>query len=184
MHPGDVASLRSAPDANRWATLAIVPVTSFISRYLARGEIEMINVEVSTVINRPVADVFAFVANFENHPKWETDFQEVKLLTVTPAGIGTTYDCLLKFPGQSATSKFEITEYAPDKKIAYEGQPAGPAKPKRSFLFESAAGGTKVTALPQPEFRGLFKLLEPMMAGYIRKNNVAHLNTLKRLLEA
>ena len=144
----------------------------------------MINVEVSTVINRPVADVFAFVANFENHPKWETDFQEVKQLTPTPGGVGTTYQCLLKFPGQTATSKFEITEYAVNQKITYEGEAAGPAKPKGSFLFESVAGGTKITSLPQPEFRGLFRLLEPMMAGYIRKNNVAHLSNLKRLLEA
>ena len=144
----------------------------------------MISVEVSTVINRPVADVFAFVANFENHPKWETDFQEVKQLTSTPDGVGTTYKCLLKFPGQAATSKFEITEYAVNQKITYEGEPAGPAKPKGRFLFESAVDGTKITSLPQPEFRGPFKLLESLMAGYIRKNNVAHLANLKRLLEA
>jgi len=37
----------------------------------------MINVEVSTVINRPVTDVFAFVSNFENHPRWEMNFQKV-----------------------------------------------------------------------------------------------------------
>ena len=144
----------------------------------------MINVQVSTVINRPIAEVFAFVANFENHPKWETDFQEVKQLTSTPAGVGTTYQCVLKLPRQSAKSKFEITEYEVNQKIAFEGEVAGPAKPKGSYLFESAAGGTKVISRPQPEFRGLFRLLEPMMTGYIRKNNVAHLNNLKRLLEA
>jgi uncharacterized membrane protein len=143
----------------------------------------MINVKVSTVINRPVTDVFAFVANFENHPKWETDFQEVKQLTSTPGGVGTTYQCLLKLPGQTATSKFEITEYTVNHKIAYVGEPAGPASPKGSFLFKSIEGGTEITSLPQLEFRGIFRLLEPMMAGYIRKNNVAHLSNLKRLLE-
>jgi len=143
----------------------------------------MINVEVSTVINCPVADVFAFVANFENHPKWEMNFQKVKLLTSTPTGVGTTYQCDLKLPGQSATSKFEITQYEANKNIAFEGEAAGPAKPNGSFLFESVAGGTKITLLPRPEFRGLFKLLEPMMAGYIRKQNEEHLINLKKLLE-
>lgn len=38
----------------------------------------MINVEVSTIIHRPVAEVFAFATNFENNPKWETNFQEVQ----------------------------------------------------------------------------------------------------------
>jgi uncharacterized membrane protein len=144
----------------------------------------MINVEASTVINRPVAEVFDFVANFENHPKWEMNFQKVKLLNSTPTGVGTTYQCELKLPGQSATSKFEITEYEANKKIAFEGEAAGPAKPKGSFLFQSVTGGTKLTLLPRPEFRGFFKLLEPMMAGYIRKQNEEHLSNLKRLLEA
>jgi uncharacterized membrane protein len=144
----------------------------------------MINVEVSTVINRPVADVFAFVADYENLPRWESDFQAVKRLTSAPIGVGTIYDCLLKFPGQTASSKLEITEYILNQKIAFVGEPAGPAKPQGSFLFESVAGGTKVTAHPQPEFRGFFKLLEPLMAGYIRKVNLAHLSALKKLLEA
>jgi uncharacterized membrane protein len=144
----------------------------------------MINVEVSTIINRPVTEVFAYVANFENHPKWETDFQEVKLLTSSPAGVGTTYQCVLNMPGQTATSKFEITEYVANQKIAFVGEPAGPAIPKGSYLFESAGSGTKITSLPRPEFRGFFRFLEPMMTGYIRKNNIAHLSKLKQLLEA
>jgi hypothetical protein len=149
----------------------------------AKGGIEMVNVNVSTVINRPVADVFAFVANFENHPKWETDFQEVKQLMATPNGVGTTYQCLLKFPGQMAASKFVITEYELNHKIAFVGEPAGLATPKGGYLFDVTDGGTKITSQPRPEFRGFFRLLEPMMVGYIRKNNIDHLNNLKRLLE-
>ena len=143
----------------------------------------MINVEASTVINRPVEEVFAFVANFENHPKWESNFQTVKLLTATANGVGTTYQCEMKLPGQSASSQFEITEYEVNRKIAFVGEAAGPAIPKGSFLFEPVAGGTKLTLLPRPEFRGLFRLLEPMMAGYVRKQNEDHLRTLKQLLE-
>ena len=144
----------------------------------------MINVEESTVIKRPIADVFAFVANLENHPKWESNFQKVKLLSSTPTGVGTTYQCELKLPGQTATSKFEITEYEVNKKIAFEAEAAGPAKPNGSFFFESVADGTKITLIPRPEFRGFFKLLEPLMAGYVRKQNQDHLRKLKSILEA
>ena len=145
----------------------------------------MINVEVSMVINCPIADVFAFVANLENLPRWDTDFQEVKRLTSTPGGAGTTYQCLLKFPGgKTATQKVETTEYAVNKKITYESEESRIAKAKVSMLFESVAEGTKINSLLQPEFRGLFRLFEPMMTGLIRKSHVAHLNNLKRLLEA
>ncbi|HXQ36090.1 MAG TPA: hypothetical protein VN843_18895, partial [Anaerolineales bacterium] len=49
------------------------------------------------------------------------------------------------------------------KKIAFEGEAAGPATPKGSFLFEPVAGGTKITLLPWPVSRGLFRLLESIM---------------------
>jgi hypothetical protein len=124
------------------------------------------------------------VANFENHPKWESNFQRVKLLNSTPNGVGTKYQCELKLPGQTATSVFEITEYEVNKKIAFEGEAAGPAKPDGSFLFESVVDNTRVTLLPRPEFRGFFKLLEPLMTGYVRKQNRDHLSKLKRILEA
>jgi uncharacterized membrane protein len=145
----------------------------------------MINVEISTVVERPVAEVFAFVADFENLPKWETDFQEVRLLSAAPGGVGTTYQCVLKMPGQGGVpSKFVITAYEAGKRIAFEGEPSGPAKPVGSFVFAPVASGTQITSLPRPQFSGIFKLLEPLMAGYIKKNNTAHLSHLKQLLEA
>jgi uncharacterized membrane protein len=143
----------------------------------------MINVQESIVINRPIEDVFAFVANFENHPQWESNFQKVKLITSTPSGVGTKYQCDLRLRGQTVTSMFEITEYALNKKIAFVSEPAGPAKANGSFLFEAVPGGTKITLVPRPEFRGLFKLMEPMMAGYVRKQNQDHLKKLKNILE-
>jgi uncharacterized membrane protein len=37
----------------------------------------MVDVTVSTKINRPVDQVFAFVADMENEPQWHTDALEV-----------------------------------------------------------------------------------------------------------
>jgi uncharacterized membrane protein len=98
------------------------------------------------IINRPVADVFAFVANLENLPRWDTDFQEAKRLTSTPDGAGATYQCLLKFSGKAAPQKVETTEYAVNKKITYESEATRIAKAKVSILFESVADGTKITS--------------------------------------
>lgn len=144
----------------------------------------MINVEVSLVIKRPVADVFAFVANLENLPSWDTDFQEAERLTSTPNGVGAMYQCRLKYPGgKSATQKVETTEYTENMKITYESEPTKVAKARVSIRFESIAEGTKITSLLQPEFYGLFRFLEPLIVGVIRKDHTAHLNNLKPLLE-
>jgi len=142
------------------------------------------NIEISTIINRPIADVFAFASNLENNPKWETNFVEVKRTSAQATGVGTTYQCLLQVPGQRTASTFVITEYEPNHKISFKGDRPTSAKPVGSILFESVGTDTKVTALPHPEFGGIFKLLEPVMSGMIRKQNEAHLANLKRILEA
>jgi uncharacterized membrane protein len=143
----------------------------------------MINVEVSTVINRPIEEVFAFVSNFENHPQWEANFLEGKRLTPDTVEVGTRYQCVLKVPGQRVVSLIDITEYEPNRSIAFRGDQPAQAKPVGSMTFEAVENSTKVTLLPRPEFGGIFKLLEPLMAGYIKRSNVEHLRRLKDLLE-
>ena len=39
----------------------------------------MATLEISIVINRPVEDVFAFVSNPENYPKWFSGSREVQI---------------------------------------------------------------------------------------------------------
>ena len=144
----------------------------------------MINVEASTVINRPIEAVFSFVADLENNPKWETNFVEVKRVSPEPLGVGTIYQCVLRVPGQRVTSRIEITEFKPNQRISFRGDQPASAKPVGSITFEPLGSGTKVTTLPRPEMRGVLKLLEPMMAGYIKRSNAKHLHNLKTLLEA
>lgn len=143
----------------------------------------MVNVEASTVINRPVEAVFAFVADLENHPTWETNFVEVKRVSPEPLGVGTVYQCVLRVPGQRVNSRIEITEFMPNQRISFRGDRPASAKPVGSITFESLGNGTKVTTLPRPEMGGVFKLLEPLMAGYIKRSNAKHLDNLKTLLE-
>ena len=143
----------------------------------------MVDVEASTVINRPVEAVFAFVADFENHPKWESNFVEVTRVSSEPIGVGTVYQCLLRVPGQRVTSHVQITEFTPNQRISFRGDRPASAKPVGSITFESLENATKVTTLPRPEMAGVFKLLEPMMAGYIKRSNARHLDRLKTLLE-
>jgi hypothetical protein len=42
-------------------------------------------------IDRPIDEVFAFLSDFENIPKWNYYVLEVRQLSESPIGIGTTY---------------------------------------------------------------------------------------------
>jgi hypothetical protein len=48
-------------------------------------------------IDRPVREVFDFVAESSNEPKWTSTFQEVVQPTQGPLTAGTKYEWVLKF---------------------------------------------------------------------------------------
>jgi uncharacterized protein YndB with AHSA1/START domain len=144
----------------------------------------MTQVEASTVIDRPVEAVFAFVADLENNPRWESNFLEVRRLSGEPSGVGAAYECVLRLPGQRVTSRIEVTELVPNRRISFRGDRPASARPVGSITFEPAGAGTRVTTLPRPQFRGPLRLLAPLMAGSIRRSNERHLANLKALLEA
>jgi hypothetical protein len=116
-------------------------------------------------------------------PSWETDFQAVERLTPGDTGLGSQFRAHLKMPGAVVASTFTLTGYEPNQRVAFEGERAGPMKPVGSYLFESVANGTRVTARPAPQPLGLFRLMAPLMAGAIEKQNEAHLAKLKAVLE-
>lgn len=51
----------------------------------------MLEFENTIRIDRPVDEVFAFLPDFENIPKWNYYVLEVRQLSESPIGIGTTY---------------------------------------------------------------------------------------------
>ncbi|HJR82280.1 MAG TPA: SRPBCC family protein [Anaerolineales bacterium] len=137
----------------------------------------------SIIINRPLPDVFAAVADFENWPKWEGSFLEVRRQSSGANMLEAVYWCKRKSPSV-AESRFVVSEYEPDKKLGIEGDWVGFLKPVASFYFEPVPEGTRVTCVGRPQLRGLFRLLTPMMPTMGRRLNEKYLGNLKRLAES
>jgi hypothetical protein len=141
------------------------------------------DIQVSTIINRPVSAVFARVADFEQWPQWEGSFVAVKRQSATPNMVGTVYWCTRKLP-QAVESSFVITAYEPDQQVMIEGEWVGQFKPAGGYRLEAVADGTKVTSIGRPQLRGLFKLLTPVMAIMGTRLSKTYLSNLKRLVES
>jgi carbon monoxide dehydrogenase subunit G len=138
--------------------------------------------ENAVTINRPVGEVFAFLADAENDPKWRPGVKEIhREGGVT--GVGTIYRQKLSGPmGKTIDGDVEIVEFEPDRLIAFQAI-AGPVRPRGRYVVESAGdGGTRVTFSLEAEVSGAMKL----MKGKVQKTmdgEVAHLADLKRVLE-
>jgi uncharacterized membrane protein len=137
--------------------------------------------ENSIVINRARPDVFAYVADHENDPKWRPGVLDIK--RASGEGQGAVYTQGVQGPlGKRIDADFEVTAYQPDTLIAFRTL-AGPVQPEGSYRFEDADGGTRVTFSLNANLQGAQKLMAPMV-GRSMRNQVGALTDLKRVLEA
>ncbi len=115
----------------------------------------MIKVETSIIINRPLAEVFAYVVDLNTRANWQEGLVEAKQTSSGPTGVGSTY---------RSTS--------------------GPFPLQGRFEFEPADGGTRVRFFVEFQPGGFFKLADPVLAGTLQKQMQTSLDNLKKLLEA
>lgn len=74
------------------------------------------NISVSEAIDRPVAQVFQFVArdHVRNHPRWDPDMQ-LEQETDGPIGVGTIIHRRVTRNGRLVEGTMEITEFEPNR---------------------------------------------------------------------
>jgi uncharacterized protein YndB with AHSA1/START domain len=138
--------------------------------------------ERTIVIDRPVADVFAFIADGANAQQWRSGILE--LSKKSGDGVGAVYRQVVSGPGgRGIDADYEITEYQPPTHMAFRTI-AGPVRPIGSYDIRSRDGKTELTFRLSAEIGGLKKLL---MGGAVQKTmdaEMAGLDRLKQVLES
>ncbi len=143
----------------------------------------MIKIELSIVINRPVAEVFAFATNPANNVKWQEGLVESRMASSGPMGVGAQVVDVRKFLGRDMDSKLEVTAFEPNKKFS-EKVVSGPLKFEIMQTFEPSGDGTKVSLVAQGEPGGFFKLAEGMVQKQLRSQLEGDSQRLKKALES
>jgi carbon monoxide dehydrogenase subunit G len=142
----------------------------------------MLKIESSTVINRPVEEVFAVLSNAENNPKWSSAFLEVNKTSEGPIGVGTTWRGVGKFLGKQIEVELEETEYEPNRKSTQKSVVPFPVH--QQMAFENVDGGTRLNVRFEADPGGFFKLAEPLLASMAKRNIESELANLKDLMDA
>jgi uncharacterized membrane protein len=141
----------------------------------------MPSAENSVIINRPRSEVFAFVANHENDPKWRPGVADIA--RASGEGQGEVWRQGMNGPmGKRIDADFEVTAYQDGSLLAFRTL-GGPVRPEGRYRFEDAEGGTRVTFSLSANLRGMQKLMAPMVTKSMR-NQVDALGNLKRVLES
>jgi carbon monoxide dehydrogenase subunit G len=142
----------------------------------------MINLDLGTLIDRPVKDVFAFVANPNNMSKWNSAVVDLQQVTPGDVGVGTKFKSVGELMGRRVEGEMQVTAYEPDSRCSYQVN-AGPMQVNLTLAFKPVGTGTKVNLNAQGNPAGFFKLAERVMAGRVKSLMEENLARLKSQLE-
>ncbi|MFH1185658.1 MAG: SRPBCC family protein [Chloroflexota bacterium] len=143
----------------------------------------MISVEKSIHINKPIADVFAFMSEFSNDAKWQGDLVRSEKTSDGPMAVGSTGLYVQKVMGKEIKNDVVVTGYEPPKRFSVKTT-SGPVQFEFVTSFEGMGGGTHVTANLKGEAGGFFKVAEGLLQKEIAKSFERDFAKLKELLEA
>lgn len=132
-------------------------------------------------INRAPAEVFAYLATFENVPRWNYAIAQTRQVGDEPVGVGTRYRQIRTIPKRTE-EYFEVTEFEPQHRLAIRGD-IGPFSGDIAYLLEDARTGTALTNTCTLHARGAGALLAPLLTRQVSSAVAANLDVLRQLLE-
>ena len=135
----------------------------------------------TVTIDRPLAEVFAFLAQLENLPRWNYAISAARKTTPGPVGIGSKYALVRTLPMRCAET-LEITEYEPVRTLSINGG-LGPLRGRATYVLDPVGSATRVTNSMDLAGPGLLSVVAPLATAQIRAAVAANLDVLKQIVE-
>ena len=140
-------------------------------------------VKICVDIQRPVEDVFAFASNSSNLPLYDKYILEAKKVTDGPLGVGTIFHLNTNQFGLRMIIIQEFIVYEPSRYFAFRVD-SRKFPVESHYVLESHANSTLVTGEREPEPRGIWKLLIPLVSITAKKKFETEIYNLKHYLES
>ncbi|MFQ5919091.1 MAG: SRPBCC family protein [Thermoplasmata archaeon] len=142
-------------------------------------------VETSVVVKRPIDEVWAFLTDTFNVPRFGgkavLGFRQT---SPGPIGVGTTYEGRVVLFGLERRASGVITEWDPPHTVVYSLRAGILRDGFLRLTLETTSDGTRVVRVGEYNVRGIWRLLfaiaRPFFGRWLRAEN----QNLKRLLEA
>jgi len=155
--------LRECARALRRATILAVEL-------VARGGVE---------INRSAEEVYDYLADMRNEPKWLPGASGVHLTTPEPIAAGSRFEGTYARAGKVLC---ELTDFDRPRRLTIHGE-ASAMSFDDTITLTAVDAGTKLAAEMRTVPKGVFKLVAPMMSRVINKQFQANWDHLKIVLE-
>ena len=134
-------------------------------------------------IARPIAQVFAFVADLRNERRWQPEISAVELTSPGPVRAGSTFIEVRRTFGVSLTWHFDVVTFEPLRCIGIRST-AGWLPYTGERRFTAVPGGTLVSERGELRLPPGLALFDGLIERLARRPVSAAYHNLKRLLEA
>jgi uncharacterized membrane protein len=132
--------------------------------------------DLEVTIDRPVADVFAYVTDVRNVPEWQESAVSAEWLEE-----GRRFRERRRFMGREADVELEITALEPDRR--FEVQAVAPVKFEIRHSFEAVDGRTLVRVHAEAKLGGALRLAAGMAKKQAEGQFRRDFERLKKVLE-
>ena len=141
--------------------------------------------EATVVVDRPIEEVFAVLADGTNDPKFSSRVLEIAKTTDGPPGVGTVYASTVKDAGMKTKREFELTEFEPPTRIRWtEISKNVVTAPEGGYDLARDGDRTRVTLYNVLEGHGLGKLIAPLALRSARSGADDFGRSIKAAVEA
>ncbi|WP_327399049.1 SRPBCC family protein [Streptomyces sp. NBC_01288] len=142
--------------------------------------------EATAEVNRPVEEVFAFLAEGTNDPKFSPRVQKITKSPEGPTAVGTVFTSTVKDAGMKTGRTFRITEFEAPRRIRWtETSKNTVTADEGGYDLEATGPGTtRVRIFNVLEGHGIGKLLVGFALGAARKDAPGFGQRIKTAVEA
>jgi len=142
----------------------------------------MTGFNMSAWVARPPKVVFDFIAASENASKIVQSVTSMVKLTEGPARVGTRYRETRLMNGKEQQAELQIVEFEPTQKYAMQNLTEGIETVYR-YNLQPERDGTRIDLVCEVKAKGIKKLMLPLVAAILKKEDGNHLQRVKTVLE-
>jgi uncharacterized membrane protein len=144
---------------------------------------EMFRFSSQQTVQRPAGEIWRYATEVERHPEWMA-LLDARRLDADMTTVGSRGVHRMTFAGRPIEVEMAVATVERDRRIGWRALRGGPFRAEVTIELEPVdATTTRVTWGGWMAFTGLMRLLEPLLAGEVRRNEAAELVKLKANLE-
>ena len=141
-----------------------------------------VDLEVSALIQAPVATVAAYAGDPGNAPTWYANIASVEWRTPPPVAVGSRMDFVARFLGRRLEYTYEVTELVAGERLEMRTA-QGPFPMRTTYTWTAEGDATRMTLRNDGQPSGFASVTAPVMKVAMRRAMTKDLAALKRILE-